>query len=54
MKIVHLTYIHLTKYQEQKIFDKNPYDNFDFICEKIHRLSNLIKIELILGSGNIA
>ncbi|AOM41502.1 metallophosphoesterase family protein [Xenorhabdus hominickii] len=53
MKAIQLTDIHLTRNREQKIFDINPYDNFDFVCEEIHRIINITEIELIIVSGDI-
>ncbi|PHM50803.1 metallophosphoesterase family protein [Xenorhabdus miraniensis] len=54
MKVIHLTDIHLTRSREQKIFDVNPYDNFDFVCEEILRIKSIIEIELIIVSGDIS
>lgn len=54
MKVVNLTDIHLTRNRDKKLFDVNPYDNFDFVCEEIHRIQNLTGIELIIVSGDIA
>lgn len=53
MKVIHLTDIHLTQNREQKIFDVDPYENFDFVCEEICRIKNITEIELIVISGDI-
>ncbi|MDC9597531.1 metallophosphoesterase family protein [Xenorhabdus anantnagensis] len=54
MKIIHLTDIHLTRNRGQKMFDVNPYENFDFVCDEICRIKTLTEIELIIVSGDIA
>ncbi|CDG16206.1 metallophosphoesterase family protein [Xenorhabdus doucetiae] len=54
MKVIHLSDIHLTRNRDQKLFDVNPYENFDFVCEEILRIKNLNEIALIIVSGDIA
>ncbi|MBE8598140.1 metallophosphoesterase family protein [Xenorhabdus sp. BG5] len=53
MKVIHLTDIHLTQNREQKIFDVDPYENFDFVCEEICRIKKITEIELTVISGDI-
>ncbi|OTA20890.1 putative cAMP phosphodiesterase [Xenorhabdus beddingii] len=53
MKVIHLTDIHLTQSRDQKVFDVNPYDNFDFVCGEIARIKDSTEIELIIVSGDI-
>ncbi|WP_237387226.1 metallophosphoesterase family protein [Xenorhabdus sp. Sc-CR9] len=54
MKVIHLSDIHLTKNRNEKMFDVNPYKNFDFVCQEICRIKNLTQIELIVVSGDIS
>ncbi|PHM45153.1 cyclic 3',5'-adenosine monophosphate phosphodiesterase [Xenorhabdus mauleonii] len=53
MKVIHLTDIHLTRTKDQKMFNVNPYDNFDFVCQEISRIKEISEIELIIVSGDI-
>ncbi|PHM62141.1 metallophosphoesterase family protein [Xenorhabdus ishibashii] len=53
MKAIHLTDIHLTLNRDKRIFNVNPYENFDFICEEIYRIKNITDIALIIVSGDI-
>ncbi|MDX7990233.1 metallophosphoesterase [Xenorhabdus littoralis] len=54
MKVIHLTDLHLTGSRDQKLFDVNPYDNLDFVCDEIMRIKNITDIELIIISGDIS
>lgn len=54
MKIIHLTDLHLTENRNTTLFNVNTYDNFDFVCAEISRIQTLMKIELMVVSGDIA
>ncbi|MDX7998584.1 hypothetical protein FE394_05110 [Xenorhabdus sp. Reich] len=54
MKVIHLTDLHLTGSRDQKLFDVNPYDNLDFVCDEIMRIKSITDIELIIISGDIS